>query len=207
MLKQEIIDEFHKIHYAMCLGAFPKFLGVTIEKTPLDLWIYQEIIFDTKPEVIIETGTRYGGSALFFACLFDLIDSGLVITIDTEDMSSVYHPRMVKLIGNSISDDIVNTVRELVGNRTVLVSLDSAHVKDHVLKEMKIYSEFVTVGNYMIVEDTNINGHPVLPTWSEGPMEAVNEFLSTRNDFEIDKSRERFLVTSCPNGFLKRVEQ
>ena len=199
--------EFHKIHYNTCLGNFPTFMGVTVEKSPLDLWVYQEIIKDTEPEVVIETGTQHGGSALYFACMCDLIGVGEVITIDTEEKSKVKHPRITKLIGNSVSDEIISNVRDIVGDKTAMVSLDSSHVKTHVLEEMELYNQFVSVGNYMVVEDTNINGHPVLPAWGEGPMEAVTEFLHDRNDFVIDYNREKFLLSFYPKGYLKRVKE
>ncbi|MCD6100380.1 MAG: class I SAM-dependent methyltransferase [Candidatus Marinimicrobia bacterium] len=201
---------FHKLFYYSFFGKESLniyWMGVPTAKCPLDMWVYQEIIYETKPEVIIETGTFYGGSALFFASIFDLMKRGQVITIDIANNCKAYHPRITKIIGNSISDEVINQVKEIVGNKTAMVVLDSDHSKDHVLKEMELYSEFVSVGNYLVVEDTNINGHPVLLGWGEGPMEAVEEFLRRRDDFVIDRSREKFLLTFYPKGFLKRVNQ
>lgn len=170
----------------------------------MDLWIYQEIIKETLPEIIIETGTYKGGSALFFASICDLIGKGEVIIIDISNCD-VCHPRITKIIENSVSDEVINQVREIVDDKTAMVILDYDHSKNHVLKEMELYSEFVSLGNYLVVEDTNINGHPVLPHWGEGPMEAVNEFLKNRKNFEIVRSREKFLLTFYPKGFLKRI--
>jgi len=85
-----------------------------------------------------------------------------------------------------------------------MVILDSEHCKDHVLKELQIYNSFVNKGSYLIVEDSDINGHPVRPGWGPGPMEALNEFLKENNDFVIDDSREKFLMTQNPRGYLKR---
>jgi cephalosporin hydroxylase len=85
-----------------------------------------------------------------------------------------------------------------------MVILDSDHHKDHVLRELEIYSKFVTNGSYIIVEDTNINGHPVRPKFGPGPTEAVKEFLKGSRDFVIDKSREKFFLTFNPNGYLKK---
>ena len=89
--------------------------------------------------------------------------------------------------------------------KKVMVVLDSDHPKNHVLQEMKIYGKFVSKGCYMIVEDTNVNGHPVLSDFGDGPMEAVTEFLENNEDFVIDKDREKFLLTFNPNGYLKKI--
>jgi len=85
------------------------------------------------------------------------------------------------------------------------VSLDSDHHKENVLNELKLYSGLVTPGNYLVVEDTDINGHPVLPSFGPGPMEAVEEFLKSNSDFIQDRSREKFGVTQFPGGWLKKV--
>jgi cephalosporin hydroxylase len=86
----------------------------------------------------------------------------------------------------------------------VLVILDSDHNMPHVLEEMKIYSKFVTKGSYMIVEDSNVNGHPIMPKWGLGPFEAIQKFLEESNSFEVDKNREKFYMSFNPNGYLKK---
>lgn len=202
------IKGFHKLYYYSFNSNNwfnTRWLGALLLKCPLDLWIYQEIIYETKPEVIIETGTAHGGSALFFASICDLLGKGEVITIDINECD-ISHSRVTKIIGNSVSKEVINRVKEIMRGKTAMVILDSDHSKKHVLKEMELYSTFVSVGNYLVVEDTNINGHPVLTTWGEGPMEAVNEFLKNRKDFEVDQSREKFLVTFFPKGFLRRIK-
>jgi cephalosporin hydroxylase len=89
---------------------------------------------------------------------------------------------------------------------TVLVILDSDHSKQHVLNELRLYHSFVTEGSYLIVEDSNINGHPVLPQFGPGPMEALDEFLQENDDFVIDESKHKFLITFNPRGYLKKVK-
>jgi cephalosporin hydroxylase len=112
----------------------------------------------------------------------------------------------VKVIrGDSVSPEVVNEIAREAGQGKVLVTLDSLHTREHVLKEMNIYSKFVTSGSYLIVQDTNINGHPVYPEFGPGPMEAVEEFLKNNRDFEVDRSREKFLLTAYPSGFLKKI--
>lgn len=201
------IKRFHQLYYYSASHTWQNtyWLGTPVEKCPLDIWIYQEIIYETKPEIIIETGTAGGGSALFFACICDLMGKGRVVTIDIAQ-PSLSHPRITKIVGNSVSDEVVSEVREIVGKQTAMVSLDSNHSKSHVLREMELYSQFVSLGKYLVVEDTNINGHPVLHTYGDGPFEAVEEFLRTRKDFEVDRTREKFLLTFSPAGFLKRTK-
>ncbi|ATZ61220.2 MAG: CmcI family methyltransferase [Methanosarcinales archaeon Met12] len=208
LLSRFYVKGFHKLYYYSIIESAPestRYLGVPIVKNPLDCWVYQEIIYETKPKVIIETGTAQGGSALFLASICDLV-GGEVITIDIENCNIPTHPRITKITGDSVSEKTVNKVEEIVKGRKGMVILDSCHEKEHVLKEMELYSKFVSVGNYLVVEDTNINGHPVLPGWGEGPMEAVKEFIRNRDDFEVDRNIEKFLLTFHPKGFLKRVK-
>jgi len=210
LFSRSYINGFLRL-YQHSPNTWPKtyWLGIPILKCPLDLWIYQEIIFETQPEIIIETGTAYGGSALYFAHILDLIGRGEVVTIDIDDKrwknSKISHPRIIKITGNSVSDEIISRVRDIVGNKTVMVSLDSDHKKNHVLKEMELYSEFVSLGNYLIVEDTNLD-IILAPEDGDGPMGAVKEFLRYRDDFEVDSSKEKHLLTLFPKGFLKRVK-
>lgn len=206
MFKNYYIKQFHKIYYNSP-DSFQgmHWHGTPILKLPLDLWMYHEIIHETEPDYIIETGTADGGSAMFFASLFDLRKKGEIITIDINKCEA-HHSRVTKLIGSSTDPKVVNEVKEIVGEKKVMVILDSNHQKDHVLKEMHIYSKFVPRGGYMVVEDTNINGHPAFPLFGPGPMEAVKEFLEDQEDFIVDHSKERLLLTFFPNGFLKRVK-
>ncbi|MCK4249199.1 MAG: cephalosporin hydroxylase [Candidatus Omnitrophica bacterium] len=209
---KNITDQFHRLYYNA--GFFGKtwrdtfWRGVPVAKCPLDLWVYQEIICSLKPTIIIECGTFVGGSAFFLASICDLIGCGKIITIDT--VASPYRPghmRIDYLTGSSTSKEIVDKVKaEIRDTDTVMVVLDSDHHKDHVLNELKIYSELVTKGNYLIVEDTNINGHPVDPGFGPGPMEAVEDFLEENRNFQIDRSKEKFFLTQSPKGYLKKTE-
>ena len=202
-----IVDEFHKLYYGSKRYNNAFWLDVPANKCPLDLWIYQEIIFKLKPDLIIETGTSHGGSALFLASICDLINKGEVVTIDIADVPGrPKHDRIKYLLDSSTSVEVVEKVKGMVKkDACVLVILDSDHSKEHVLNELRIYSELVTRGSYIIVEDTNVNGHPVLPGWGEGPMEAVQEFLAGNKLFSIDKTREKFFLTFNPKGYLKKI--
>lgn len=206
--ERDIVDEFHKLYYESPNTWRNTFwLGVPAQKCPLDLWIYQEIIFKVKPDCIIECGTYDGGSALFLASVCDLVKRGTIITIDVEAREGrPKHKRIKYLLGSSTSTEIVDKVSTSIKNKhSVMVILDSDHSKDHVLNELRIYSEFVTRGSYLIVEDTNINGHPVLPEFGPGPMEAVREFLSENKDYVLDRSQAKFYMSFNPDGWLRRV--
>jgi cephalosporin hydroxylase len=182
---------------------------VPAQKCPLDLWTYQEIIYETRPDIIVECGTANGGGALFLASICDLVRNGRVITVDTKESNvRPRHERITYLTGSTVDEETVGRIRRTItGADKVMVILDSDHTKNHVRKELRLYSDLVTVGNYLIVEDTNINGHPVLKSFGPGPMEAVQEFLAENEDFIIDKSREKFFMTFNPEGYLKRVKR
>ena len=180
--------------------------GYRTMKTPMDMWAYQEIVTETKPEVVIECGTAFGGSSLFFASLFDLLGRGEVITVDIEARpGQPLHPRISRIVGSSTDVAVVNDIRRRVGDRRAMVILDSDHREPHVSGELQAYRRLVSPGCYLVVEDTNVNGHPVLPDHGPGPMEAVEAFLPTAPEFEVDRSRERFMLTLNPGGFLRRV--
>jgi cephalosporin hydroxylase len=208
--KRNIINHFHGIYYESPRRTRRNtfWLGVKAQKCPLDLWIYQEIIFETRPDIIVESGTASGGSALFLASICDLLGKGEIISIDIEDEENrPGHPRIKYLLGSSTSKEIVEKVQTLIeGKDRIMAILDSDHHKEHVLRELEIYSKFVTRESYIIVEDTNINGHPVKPKFGPGPMEAVNQFLTMNNDFIIDRSREKFYLTFNPDGYLKKLK-
>jgi cephalosporin hydroxylase len=184
-----------------------QWLGVPLWKNPLDLWVYQEILWDVRPALIVETGTYRGGSAFYFASLCDLIGSGRIVTIDiTGRKNRPQHERIEYVKGSSVDDAALALVEERVASAggPVLVVLDSDHRKPHVDLELAAYHRFVTPGSYLIVEDTNINGHPVNPFFGPGPMEAVLEFLPDHPEFEIDATREKYMVTHNPKGYLRR---
>jgi cephalosporin hydroxylase len=183
-------------------------LGVPVWKNPLDLWVYQEILWEVQPALIVETGTYRGGSAYYFASLCDLIGRGEVLTIDVMGRENrPEHERIEYVKASSVDPELLARVeaRCAAAGGPVLVVLDSDHHKDHVVKELDAYHRFVTPGSYLIVEDTNINGHPVNPFFGPGPMEAVDEFLPRHPEFEIDPAREKYMVTHNPRGYLRRV--
>jgi cephalosporin hydroxylase len=208
--EQEVIRRFHALYYdAAGLGgtwANTYWMGVRAQKCPLDLWIYQEILFELKPELIVECGTADGGSALFLAQMCDLIGRGEVVSIDVcTSPRRRRHPRLSYWLGSSTSPRIVDRVRRrAAGCDPVLVILDSDHRAGHVLQEMRLYAPLVTPGSYLIVEDTNVNGNPVYPDHGAGPAEAMQAFLREDSSFLVDTEREKLLLTFNPAGYLKK---
>jgi cephalosporin hydroxylase len=182
-------------------------LGQPIWQNVLDLWVMQETIAEVKPTLLIETGTNRGGSALFFAHLFDLMGQGSVVTIDIARMAEVSHPRITCLIGDSTSLAILETVRARVNetNGPVMVTLDSDHAQQHVRKELDCYAPLVTPGSYCLVQDGVIDTLPMFSGGRPGPLPAIEDFLRTTSDFELDEERSRrFLITHHPRGWLRR---
>jgi cephalosporin hydroxylase len=205
-----LVDQFHRLYYGHREQTWGNtfWLGHRVLKCPLDLWCYQEILYDVRPELIIETGTYQGGSALFLASICDLLGQGKVLTIDVDRREDrPRHPRITYLTGSSTSSAILRQVRQRAKcTPRVLVILDSGHAKNHVLSEMDVYAPLVTPGSYLVVEDTNLNGHPVESDHGPGPAEAVAEFLERNDAFVRDESREKFLLTFNPRGFLEKRE-
>ena len=207
---RHLVRGFHRLYYdAGPRGgtwANTRWLGVGVSKCPLDLWVYQEIIDETRPDLLVETGTFDGGSALYFASLFDLLGRGRVVTIDVDPHERLpEHERITYLTGSSVAPEIGTLIQELASEaERVMVVLDSDHSRDHVLAELRAYGELVTSGCYLVVEDTNVNGHPVWPGFGPGPMEAVEEFLAEDSRFVVDRAREKLLLTFNPSGWLLR---
>lgn len=196
-------------------------LGRPIIQYPQDMIAMQEIIWDVKPDLIIETGIAHGGSLIYYASLLELIGHGEVLGIDIDirphNREAIEaHPmfkRIRMLEGSSIAPEIVEQVRKAAEGQRTLVVLDSNHTHDHVLAELKVYAPLVSVGSYCVVMDTVVEDMPedFFPDrpWGKGnnPKTAVWEFLKTHPEFEIDKRVEhKLLITVAPDGYLRRVK-
>jgi cephalosporin hydroxylase len=179
---------------------------------PLDMQLYQELIFKVKPDYILQTGVAHGGSLLYFATLLDLMKAPtntLVVGIDivlSEETKTLSHPRIRLFQGSSTDPDLVGQVRQTLSPGIGFVVLDSDHSMQHVIEELNIYKEFVSIGSYLIVEDTNINGHPVHKSYGPGPHEAVKKFLKSTTAFVSDDALwKRNKFSFHQGGWLKRV--
>lgn len=205
--RENIIEAFF-VCFEEALCQMTTWCGHKVNKSPFDLFVYQRIIHKTRPTVIIECGTNRGGSAVFFrdvlrSCGID----GKVVTIEVTGRVSQTVDGVYYLKGNSVDSEVVEVVKRLVKDTDkVMVSLDSAHNKRHVLNEIHTYAPMVTSGMYMVVEDTAVNGHPIKPYYGDGPWEAVEEFFKEdtplSRSFVADKSVEVFPFTYNPYGWL-----
>ena len=197
-------------------------LGRPIIQYPQDMIATQEIIWQVKPDLIIETGIAHGGSLIFSASMLELLGGDgqvLGIDIDIREHNRVEiekHPmykRIDMIQGSSIDEKIAKQVYGFAkGKKRVMVFLDSMHTHDHVLKELEFYSPLVTKGSYLVAFDTIIEDMPddmfTDRPWGKGnnPKTAVWEFLKTHLEFEIDKTiQHKLLITVAPDGYLKRV--
>jgi cephalosporin hydroxylase len=183
--------------------------GVRTLKNPLDLWNYQEIFEERRIEWVLETGTRHGGSALFFADLLSArAAAGVVVSVDVDQsaLQAPAHERVRLLKGDSAAPGTVAAVRAVLDARRapLFVILDSDHRKPHVLRELEAYVPLMRPGDYLVVEDTCVNGHPVRPDFGPGPMEALEEYLGLNPGLLLtDRAREdKFGCTFAPRGYL-----
>ena len=200
-----------------------KWLGRPIIQFPQDMFAMQEIIWTTRPDLIVETGIAHGGSLVFYASMLELIGAnGMVVGIDVDirehnrkeiEKHRLFH-RISMIEGSSLDEAVVKEVYRIAkGKKKVLVALDSTHTHEHVLRELQQYASLVTKGSYIVVFDTIIESMPVdsFPDrpWSKGnnPMTAVQEFLKCTDRFEVDKETEnKLLITVAPTGYLKCIK-
>ena len=196
-------------------------LGRPIIQYPQDIVAIQEIIYRVQPDLIIETGIAHGGSLILHASICELIGKGEVLGIDidirehnkAEIISHKMSKRISMIEGSSISPEIVKQVAEKAkGKEKVLVILDSNHTHDHVLEEIKSYSNFVTIDSYLLVFDTIVEDLPGEiynnRSWGVGnnPKTAVWEFLKGNDSFVIDNAIDnKLLISVAPGGYLKRI--
>jgi cephalosporin hydroxylase len=197
-------------------------LGRPIIQFPQDIMAMQELIWQIKPELIIETGIAHGGSLIFYASMLELLgQNGSVVGIDIDIRAHnrreiEAHPmfkRIHLLEGSSIDSKVVDEVYSLaMGKAPILVALDSNHTHEHVLQELNLYSPLVTRGSYLVVFDTIIEDFPTgwsqNRPWDKGnnPKTAVTEFLASNDRFRLDRDMEsKLLITVAPGGYLKCI--
>jgi len=174
-------------------------MGTRCLKNPLDIWIYQEILHEVRPQTVVELGSAFGGSALFFSHMLDLLGEGKVVTVDHwHERFEAEHPRITRVTGNTL--EVFDQVKSLCEGTTLVIH-DASHVEKHVLDDLRCYAPLVSVGSYLIVED----GVRDLLSETTGPVAACERFLKKNPDFRLDEERERFLLTYNPGGFLRRV--
>ncbi len=197
-------------------------MGRPIIQYPQDIIAMQELIWEIKPDLIIETGIAHGGSIIYYASLLELIGKGEVLGIDIDIRKHnrdkiEEHPmykRIHMLEGSSVSEEMIEKVKPFAKDKkSILVCLDSNHTHEHVLAELNLYAPFVTPGSYIVVFDTIVEDLPerYLPNryWSIGnnPKTAVKEFLKQNDNFAVDDTIDnKLLISVNPQGYLKRIK-
>lgn len=211
-LREYLMYHYYYIHQGYRYGAprmQQKWLGHDIIKTPMDCWVYQEIIWETKPDYVIELGVMFGGATHFYASILDMVGHGRVIGIDVS-LAKARGPdneRIEYVEGSSTDPRIVERVGAMVRGKRVLVIADSDHEKGHVLAEIRAYAPMVHVGGYFVVEDSlnDVMGYHPVP--NEGPQAAAKAFLAENPGFVPDRRwGERYVMTLNPDGFLLRIQ-
>ena len=202
-------------------------MGRPIIQLPEDMMRIQEVIYAAQPDVVIETGIAHGGSLIFYASLFKAMGKGRVIGVDIEIRphnrkaieSHALFDRISMIEGSSVDAVTVASVRSLVKpGEQVMVILDSNHTRAHVLAELRAYSQFVSVGAYLVACDgimqEIVGAARTSPQWvTDNPQSAVSDFLAERDDFVLEEPEFPFnegeivqRVTYWPNAFLRRVK-
>lgn len=197
-----------------------RWMGRPIIQYPQDMLAMQEILWDVKPDLIVETGIAHGGSLVYYASLCELMGHGEVLGIDIDIRAHnreaiEAHPmsRRIRMIeGSSIDPAVVARVHQLAAGKRVLVVLDSNHTHAHVLAELEAYAPLVAPGSYCVVFDTVVEDMPpdAFPDrpWGVGdnPKTAVRTFLARDDRFEVDRDIEaKIQITVAPEGYLRRV--
>lgn len=199
----KIIKEFNELYYKLSVQTWAntRWRGVPVLKTPTDLWIYQELIEVIKPDLIIETGTCYGGGALYLRDMCNLIcPTALIMSIDMTHEHIQEEAKVsgiMYMLGSSVSDNIIGLVKHCIekfNKQRVMVILDSDHSKEHVLNELELYAPLVTSGSILIVEDTN----------TDGPFQAIREWEPQHLEFKQSYMCEKFMLTFNREGYLEK---
>lgn len=189
-------------------------MGIPTRKLVTDVWIYHEIIFETKPDLIIEIGSFYGGSTLFLAQMQEMLGAGEVLSIDvSHDYFKAEHPRIRKITADCSDPAVIEQVRQLVAGKRVMLIHDGDHTAAAVERDLRLYADFVTPGMYLIIEDGVVD--LLNPKYSKvggaypegGPLKAARRVYPEMEDrFELDMRRERFILTTNPRGYWRRKE-
>lgn len=207
----DLLQRYHEVWYnAPHTWHYNHFLGVGTIKCPNDLWMYQVLMTDYRFKTVIETGTYQGGSALWFAFLMDMlkIDGGRVYTVDIEDRRVCDHPRITFLDADSTDPKLAEALSEQI-ERPLLVVLDADHAAEHVRKELELYAPMCAVGDWLIVEDTNVSWGDADDRASgrdRGARGGLQDYmLQHQGEFRQDVLCERWLLTMNPGGWLQRI--
>lgn len=187
-------------------------MGIPTRKMLTDIWVYQELIFETRPDLIIEIGSFYGGSTLFLAQMQELLGHGEVLSIDvSHDYFKAEHPRIRKITGDCSAPAVLQQAKDMAAGNKVMVIHDGDHTAQAVARDLRLYADLVSPGLYLVIEDGAVD--LLNPSHSKlgnaypdgGPLKAAREvFVEMGDKFEIDMRRERFILTTNPQGYWRR---
>ena len=201
------VDLFKVFYNHIIKGAknIPRWRGIPCIKLPTDLVLYSQVLWDNKPDILIECGTAYGGSTLFYADCFNTIGKGQVISIDIRNLGNPEHPRITYITGRMTACDTLAKVRELIQGKSVMVVLDGDHHRAQVKRELYFYAPMVAKGQFIVVED--IHQHSGLVQQKGQCGEAVDWFFKTKlsRGFKREDIDKQFLYCISKGGWIKRI--
>jgi cephalosporin hydroxylase len=196
-------------------------LGLPVIQMPPDIIALQEVIWETRPQLVIETGIARGGSLVLYASILELVGEGEVLGIDvdirTHNREAIEEHAVAKRIrmieGSSLDEEVVAQARAAAAEvERVMVVLDSNHTHTHVLGELRAYGPLVTVGQFLVVADTFVEHIPAQEhrprEWGPGnnPATALRTWFDETDGFEPDPFvNSKLLLTASPGGYLRRV--
>ncbi len=186
-------------------------MGIPTWKNALDLWIYQELIFKVRPDILVEMGSFKGGSTLYLAHLMENIGHGRIVSIDIDHTNFVVsHDRIMTLTGSTQDPEVITQIKNICADVRVMIIHDADHHKDMVLADLYAYADIVSEDSYFIVEDGVVDLFPRQTLLGgalggPGPLPAIREFLENDRRFVVDRDCERYQLSYNPNGYLKRI--
>lgn len=214
-----LAHDFNVASYLYDYGYQWTWLGMPIIQLPSDILTVQEILWETRPTLVIETGVAWGGSIVFYASILQLLGEGRVVGIDSvlpdenrgEILKYPFSHRITLLKGSSVADETFAQVRDMVRpDDRVMVMLDSNHTHDHVLAELRLYAPLVTKGQFLVVSDTHVEYFPdQVPRkrpWGPGsnPFTALQAYMTESDRFAVDEYIDnKLLLTYTPHGYLR----
>jgi cephalosporin hydroxylase len=223
-LKKELLQAQIKLD-AYKYGYTFEWLGVPIIRLPDDIVVFQELVFQINPKIILEIGVARGGSVILSSSLVELLgNQGRVIGVDIDirkhNLERIKAHKMYKNItlleGNILAEETLERLRDILGDSKVdILVLDSNHTHDHVLKELQILSELVNVGGYIVLPDTVIEDFPKgyysgSRPWDVGnnPKTALKEFLHDNNKFVTDfHYSTKGALSESPDGYIRKIRE
>ena len=228
----DVAFAYDQLYESRKLWAQQRFMGVQCQQNPMDAWILQEILFDARPQLLIETGTQNGGGALYYAAMMHLYDpSTRVLTVDTRPVaeskplyaipgfcarvdcrnatdSPLWAQHVEHVRGDSLSPPVLERVRRAADEGAQrhggARQLARVAAREHVRRELDAYHTLVTPGQYLVVQDTKLDRLRGRPSAKA----AVRAFMSGApgaKRFVTDRSREYLLYSQHAEGYLRRL--